>query len=107
MAGQGIAVFNFERTIISGPFSHAASDIGIGVPNIVNRFSSENEARNQVQLLDWLSGKSSDDIDPLLDVTTDRAWGRIAPWTKIVMNAEVSLGNELCIYSATFPEPLL
>ena len=106
-APSGVAVFNFERTIVSGPFSYAASDAGIGLPNHENRFSPENEARNQARLLDWLIGKSEFDIEFLLDATTDRAWNRIAAWAKIVMSKEVSLGNELCIYSATFPEQLL
>jgi hypothetical protein len=106
---EGIAVFNAERTIVDSVFVNALNDVAsLGYNRDLWNPRERTSIKEQREIfLGWLANRTLTEIDPLLDVTADRTGERLAPWAQLVIGKEAAIGNTICLYSSTMPEPLL
>lgn len=110
MGKSEIAVFNLDRTVTDFVYKNMRADIedtGMEPPMEDSGFKRLSTADQRSLLLRWFTDLHEDDIEPLLDITADRTYKRLAPWAGLVVRAEAEAGREICLYSSTIFQPLL
>ena len=105
-----IALFNLDHTITDFHIQNCMADLvnaGIAGAELLEDTRRLSLFDQRKRLVGWCASHTAVEVEPLIDITTERAAQRVTSWATILMKAHQQAGHVLGLYSTQTPKAIV